>query len=73
MGKIKNIEEALAIFEDCAIKRGMAIDEGCYKRHSINSDIYNKKQESILLSCFRWAIQGLNLGPPDYESVALTN
>ena len=20
-----------------------------------------------------WAIQGLNLGPPDYESVALTN
>lgn len=26
MGKIKNIEEALAIFEDCAIKRGMAID-----------------------------------------------
>ena len=43
------------------------------KRHSINSDIYNKKQESILLSCLRWAIQGLNLGPPDYESVALTN
>lgn len=24
MGKIKNIEEALAIFEDCAIKRGFA-------------------------------------------------
>ena len=22
---------------------------------------------------FRWANQGLNLGPPDYESVALTN
>lgn len=21
----------------------------------------------------KWAIQGLNLGPPDYESVALTN
>lgn len=37
MGKIKNIEEALAIealaiFEDCAIKRGFAIDEGCYKK-----------------------------------------
>lgn len=32
MGKIKNIEEALAIFEDCAIKRGMAIDEGCNKK-----------------------------------------
>lgn len=31
-GKIKNIEEALAIFEDCAIKRGFAIDEGCYKK-----------------------------------------
>lgn len=32
MGKIKNIEEALAIFEDCAIKRGMAIDEGWLTR-----------------------------------------
>lgn len=36
MGKIKNIEEALAIFEDCAIKRGMAIDEGCYKNVNKN-------------------------------------
>lgn len=35
MGKIKNIEEALAIFEDCAIKRGMAIDEGCYKKGAV--------------------------------------
>lgn len=32
MGKIKNIEEALVIFEDCVIKRGFAIDEGCYKK-----------------------------------------
>lgn len=31
-GKDKYIEEALAIFEDCAIKRGFAIDEGCYKK-----------------------------------------
>ena len=28
MGKIKNIEEALAIFEDCAIKRAHPINSG---------------------------------------------
>ena len=28
---------------------------------------------SVKLFHTKWAIQGLNLGPPDYESVALTN
>lgn len=36
MEKIKNIEEALVIFEDCAIKRGIAIDEGHYKNVNKN-------------------------------------
>lgn len=62
MGKIKNIEEALAIFEDCAIKRGFAIDEGCYKRHSINSDIYNKKTGKHFAFLFSVGHPGLEPG-----------
>ena len=32
-----------------------------------------QKKRTVKNDSLRWAIQGLNLGPPDYESVALTN
>ena len=37
--------------------------------------IKNEKVLRLHVKLFhtKWAIQGLNLGPPDYESVALTN
>ena len=31
------------------------------------------KKENRVSDSLRWAILGLNQGPPDYESVALTN
>ena len=33
---------------------------------------WHKKSSRFLLNS-EWTSQGLNLGPPDYESVALTN
>ncbi len=33
----------------------------------------NKKTLQVSPCRVPWASQGLNLGPPDYESVALTN
>ena len=32
-----------------------------------------KKAVTKFVTAFLWTSQGLNLGPPDYESVALTN
>ena len=32
-----------------------------------------KKAVTNFVTAFLWTSQGLNLGPPDYESVALTN
>ncbi len=37
-------------------------------------NIYNEESSYDFRNCFYlWTSQGLNLGPPDYESVALTN
>ena len=35
--------------------------------------VLNKKKETNNQFPLLWAILGLNQGPPDYESVALTN
>ena len=39
--------------------------------------VYARKQKAatrfVTAFCSLWTSQGLNLGPPDYESVALTN
>ena len=51
--------------------------ENCCKitQYSTNDKIKNDAGENPLQRLFvcLWTSQGLNLGPPDYESVALTN
>ena len=47
-------------------------------RKYIISKKHKKKNANCLISCnyrffFLWTSLGLNQGPPDYESVALTN
>ena len=44
----------------------------CNGREAVLSKSYQKK-ENRYRDSLRWAILGLNQGPPDYESVALTN
>ena len=60
-----------SVFAEFLRVHGMSKIEFCFR--IVYADKRKSTYKIFVSACFLWTSLGLNQGPPDYESVALTN